>query len=110
MKRNFPSYFDLEVKREFYKKLNAILSEEAYAAIPKEAYVRPYVRLSSDVYEIALSLIIERTVFLLDEISDKQKRLKILIEKREGHSVKGAISENSITRNWKCECPSLESL
>lgn len=84
--KEFTILFDLGVKREFYEMLNSILSEEEYtvinAAIRKEAYVRRYGRLSSDVYEIALSFIIERTVFLLDEISDEQKQLKIIIEKR----------------------------
>jgi hypothetical protein len=38
--------------------------------------------LSNDVYEVALSFIIERAIFSLDEVKGFQKQLNIVIEKR----------------------------
>nr|WP_304343433.1 DUF3800 domain-containing protein [Chryseobacterium koreense] len=52
------------------------------SAISKEKYIKNYGRLSNDVYELALSFIIERAVFCLDEKKDENKQLEIVIEKR----------------------------
>lgn len=83
--KEFQVLFDMEIKQHFYLHLNNIISEGNYtifaAAIQKERYINKYGRLSNDVYEIALSFIIERAVFYLDNIKE-QKTLQIVIEKR----------------------------
>lgn len=52
------------------------------SAIKKEVYIKNYGKLSNDVYELALSFIIERAVFFLDTKNDNTKELEIIIEKR----------------------------
>ena len=75
-----------QVREQFYKELNSLIVNNNYtiiaSAIDKPAYINTYGKLSDDVYEIALSFIIERAVFYLDTIADKYKELDIIIEKR----------------------------
>lgn len=82
----FKILFDLKVKEEFYRRINDVVKKSNYAilssGIQKEKYIHRYGKLSSDVYEIALSFIVERTVFYLDNKDDKNKSLEIIIEKR----------------------------
>lgn len=84
--KEFSVLFDLDVKKHFFTSLNTIMSESSYtvmaSAIDKEKYVKKYGKLSDDVYEIALSFIIERSVFWLDDQNDTGKQLEIIIEKR----------------------------
>ena len=84
VKKNFKFY--LKLKQEFYEWLNQIIQNSKYriiaSAIDKIKYIKTYGKLSNDVYELALSLIIERAIFSLDEIKDTQKQLEIVIEKR----------------------------
>lgn len=94
--KEFQILFDMDVKQRFYKKLNDAIETNKYtviaSAIQKERYIRKYGRLSNDVYELALSFIIERTVFCLDEhYVDKQ--LEIIIEKR-GRSEDKRLAEH----------------
>ncbi len=83
--KEFQILFDLEIKKTFYENINDIISTSLYriisSAIDKEKYIRHYGRLSNDVYELALSFIIERAIFSLDEIKE-EKQLEIIIEKR----------------------------
>ena len=69
-----------------YEKLNKTIQENNYvviaSAIQKDNYIKRFGRLSNDVYELALSFIIERSVFYLDNIKEKEKTLEIIIEKR----------------------------
>jgi hypothetical protein len=84
--KEFVLLFDTEVKKEFYESLNRLVSKSDYSiiasAIRKDNYIKRYGRLSNDVYEIALSFIIERTVFLVDDKPDSKKELSIIIEER----------------------------
>ncbi len=84
--KEFSVLFDLEKKGLFYQSLNSIMSEHDYviiaSAIKKDLYIKQYGRLTTnDVYELALSFIIERTIFYLDDISG-EKKLDIAIEQR----------------------------
>jgi len=84
--KEFQVLFDLEIKKTFYSQLNRIISSGNYSviasAIQKDVYIKKYGRLSNDVYELALSFIIERSIFYLDDIIDENKQLEIIIEKR----------------------------
>lgn len=84
--KEFSILFDLDLKGQFYNKIIGLVKESNYsiisAAIDKIKYIKKYGRLSDDVYEIALSFIIERAVFFLDDIKENSKSLKIVIEKR----------------------------
>ncbi|WP_149274970.1 DUF3800 domain-containing protein [Pareuzebyella sediminis] len=84
--KEFQILFDLKLKQQFYEQLNEVITSSNYtvfaSAIRKDRYIRTYGKLSNDVYELALSFIIERCVFFLDSIADNEKELEIIIEKR----------------------------
>lgn len=84
----FSLLFDLNKKKEFYEMLNRILSDGDYtviaSAIQKVNFLKQYGKLGNDVYEIALSFIVERAVFCLDGIRHPTT-LHIIIERR-GHA------------------------
>lgn len=84
--KEFQILFDLDIKRNFYIKINDVIENAKYrilaSAINKEKYINTYGKLSNDVYELALSFIIERAIFCLDELKDTSKQLEIIIEKR----------------------------
>lgn len=83
--KEFKYLFNLQLKAEFYKYLDEIISNSNYSiiasAINKEKYIKSYGRLSDDVYEISLSFIIERAIFYLDRIKEEPV-LDIIIERR----------------------------
>ena len=66
-----------QVREDFYTQLNSLIATNNYtilaSAINKLEYIKTYGKLSDDVYEIALSFIIERAVFYLDSISEDRK-------------------------------------
>ena len=82
----FQILFDQEIKREFYAAINDLVATSDYtiitSAINKANHIKQYGKLASDVYEIALSFIVERSVFLLDDTPDKPHHLDIVIEQR----------------------------
>ena len=84
--KEFQILFDLEIKKEFYAAVNHLIASSEYAiiasAINKVHHIAQYGKLASDVYEIALSFIIERSVFYLDDQPGNEKHLHITIEKR----------------------------
>lgn len=84
--KEFQILFDTDIKRRFYLQLNEIIDKSIYrilaSAIDKAKYIKTYGKLSNDVYELALSFIIERAIFSLDEIAGQEKQLEIIIEKR----------------------------
>lgn len=84
--KEFQIFFDKEKKHFFYATLNRMIVTNTYriiaSAIDKEKYIKRYGHLTNDVYEVALSSIIERAVFCLDEIDLDSKQLEIIIEKR----------------------------
>ncbi|OIQ19375.1 MAG: hypothetical protein BM557_06630 [Flavobacterium sp. MedPE-SWcel] len=81
----FQILFDLALKKAFYDDLNDIMTSIDYniivGAILKEEFIKKYGKLKDDVYEVALSFIMERTIFCLDDKSDVEA-LDIGIEKR----------------------------
>lgn len=81
----FKILFDLKIKEHFYNDINNVLTANNYkiicSAIDKISFIKKYGKLEDDVYEIALSFILERTIFCLDEINDCES-LEIIIEKR----------------------------
>jgi hypothetical protein len=84
--KEFSIFFDLELKKMFYDRINEVIKDQTYtviaSAIKKESYVKQYGRLTTnDVYELALSFIIERAIFYLDDIPGMHE-LEIVIEKR----------------------------
>ncbi|MDD2798888.1 MAG: DUF3800 domain-containing protein [Bacteroidales bacterium] len=84
--KEFSILFDMDKKKWFYDNLNNNIQSHNYAviasAIQKDKYIKRVGLLSNDVYELALSFIIERAVFYLDDIVDADKELEIIIEKR----------------------------
>jgi hypothetical protein len=84
--KEFAIFFDLEKKKWFYHHLNLLIVEQPFtviaSAIRKIEYIRRFGRLSNDVYELALSFIIERSVFYLDALKMRDIELEIIIEKR----------------------------
>lgn len=84
--KEFQILFDMELKAAFYLQLNSCIKNGNYtiiaSAIRKDKYIQKFGRLSNDVYELALSFIIERSVFYLDEIKNQEKTLHIVIERR----------------------------
>ena len=52
------------------------------SVINKDLHIKKYGRIADDVYEIALSFLIESAVFCLDDVKETGKTLKIVIEKR----------------------------
>ena len=83
--KEFQKLFDLDLKRTFYEELNKIISESPYiviaSAIQKRLFVENFGKLEDDVYEIALSFVIEQAVLVLRDISDANT-LSIVIERR----------------------------
>lgn len=84
--KEFSLLFDLNLKKDFYENINRIVSSSNYvvfgSAINKNEYIKRFGKLSNDVYEMALSFIVERAVFHLDAIKQVDKKLQIIIEKR----------------------------
>lgn len=82
----FAILFDLEVKKNFYEKINEAVKNCNYhiisSVINKEEFIKKYGKLASDVYEIALSNIIEKAVQFLEEINDENISFEIVLEKR----------------------------
>ncbi len=86
--KGFEILFDLDIKKKFYKDINNLIATSNYniisSSILKENYIKKYGK-SHNVYGVALSFIIERTVFLLDSINKRTNRnlhLEVIVEKR----------------------------
>ncbi len=77
--------FDLDIKKYFYEELNNIISGSNYtiiaSAIQKNKFIEMFGKLQDDVYEVALSFVIEQAIMALDSIHPKAS-LSIIIEKR----------------------------
>lgn len=84
--KEFKILLDNDIKAAFYKELNLAISDSNYTVISsivdKEKYIKRYGKLRNDVYEIALSFIVERAVFFLDSVTERNKNLYLIIEKR----------------------------
>ena len=77
--------FDLELKKKFYERLNAIISSANFTtiavAIDKKKHVEKYGKLANNPYTICLSYILERLIFCTDQNSNTST-VSITIEKR----------------------------
>ncbi|MEZ0483196.1 DUF3800 domain-containing protein [Fibrella aquatica] len=95
--KEFQVLFDLAIKQQFYEGINQIMTEKHHtviaSAIKKERYVQQYGKLVDDVYEIALSFIVERAIFWLDDLRQPDARLAIVLEKR-GKKEDGKLKEH----------------
>lgn len=83
--KEFQKLFDLEIKKFFYDELNKIVSASNYniiaSAIQKEKFVQKFGKLQDDIYEIALSFVIEQAIVVLQSINPGAE-LSIVIERR----------------------------
>jgi len=81
----FQILFDLELKKKFYERLNAIISGANFTiiavAIDKKKHVEKYGKLANNPYTICLSYILERLIFCTDQ-NPNISTVSITIEKR----------------------------
>lgn len=85
--RGFEILLDPEVKRDFYQRVNAIIGEEGTFTIVCCSILKlPFIEKNGkdeDIYGIALSRLVERSVFFLDELGqDNGTDLNIIMEMR----------------------------
>lgn len=83
--KEFQMLFDQELKRKFYAELNKIIAGSPYniiaSAIQKDRFIQQFGKLQDDVYEVALSFVIEQAIMALKKIN-VATTLCINIEKR----------------------------
>ena len=84
--KEFKILLDYEVKQKFYAQLDSVISGSNYSIIAsiidKIAYIKKYGKLNNDVYEIALSFIVERVIFYLNSLKTKIDTLFFVLEER----------------------------
>ena len=84
--KEFQILLDLEIKREFLELLNKAIQKANYSvissAIDKTAFLKQYGKLKNDVYEVALSFILERAVFFLDATDRNIRKCNLIVEQR----------------------------
>jgi hypothetical protein len=82
--KEFQIFFDIELKEKFYINFNHLIANESYtifaSAIRKDFFIHQYGKLQDDVYEVALSFLVENAIMFLRNDSDVE--LDIIIEKR----------------------------
>ena len=83
--KEFQKLFDLEIKKYFYEELNKIIAGSPYtiiaSAIQKDRFIEKFGKLQDDVYEVALSFVVEQSIIALHSM-DAVTNLSIVIEKR----------------------------
>ena len=83
--KEFQKLFDLELKAKFYEELNKIIANSPYtiiaSAIQKDRFIEQFGKLQDDVYEVALSFVIEQAIMFLKRMN-REATLSIVIEKR----------------------------
>lgn len=71
----FQILFDLKLKEEFYRDLNAIIEDADFiiigAGIDKEKHIKKYGKGAKNPYSLSLSFLIERLIFCLDNLDKK---------------------------------------
>lgn len=84
--KEFKILLDLKIKSDFYSRLDTSITDNDFtiisSVIDKESYIKKYGKLGADVYEIALSFIIERAIFYLDDLGQTISKLYLILEKR----------------------------
>ena len=83
--KEFQKLFDIELKAKFYAELNKIIADSTYkiiaSAIQKDRFIEQFGKLQDDVYEVALSFVIEQAIMALNH-TNTSTTLSIVIEKR----------------------------
>jgi hypothetical protein len=83
--KEFQKLFDLRIKKYFYEELNKIIAGSPYtiiaSAIQKNRFIEKFGKLQDDVYEVALSFVIEQAMMVLNGMA-AETSLSIVIEKR----------------------------
>lgn len=81
----FQILFDLELKKNFYLRLNEIISNSKFtiigSGVDKDKHIKKYGKGAKDPYSLSLSFVIERLIFCLDS-QDKKSLVNIKIERR----------------------------
>lgn len=84
--KEFKILLNNDIKQQFYKELDNVISTLPYTVIAsiidKDQYVKKYGKLKDDVYEIALSFLVERAVFFLDDLKTKASPVYFILEER----------------------------
>lgn len=85
--RGFEVLLNTDVKRDFYERINAIIGDDgAFTIVSCSILKFPYIERNGrngDIYGLALSRLIERSIFYLDEIGNKVgSDLNIIMEMR----------------------------
>jgi hypothetical protein len=97
--KEFVKLFDLEVKKDFINSINDIINRNKFliisSAVDKKKVIRKYGRLVSDIYELSLSFIIERSIFALDTKNRSDLMLKIILESR------GKVEDKNLTEHFQ---------
>lgn len=87
LQKGFEILFDIDVRKQFYEQLNALIKETPFtvvaANILKVPFIKKHGRLE-DVYGTSLSFLIERTIFFLDDERKQIPNLNLhaFVEKR----------------------------
>jgi hypothetical protein len=84
--KEFQILLDDTIKQRFYQLINFMITSSSYniiaAGIDKEKHIMKYGKLANNVYEIALSFLIERSIIRLDDFTQTDIELEIIIEQR----------------------------
>lgn len=83
--KRFINFNDSTIKEDFYNRLNTLLSQKGVyvivcCAVPKLPCIEKHGN-EIDIYGIALSYVLQRSIFYLDEVEPSGK-LRIVVEKR----------------------------
>ena len=83
--KEFVILFDLEVKKQFYEKLDKLLESSDYSAflstIKKDEYINKFGKITDSVYEISVSSIIDETIRDISSFNENYS-LKLIFERR----------------------------
>lgn len=84
--RDFVNLLDYDVKNRFYTRINEILgTENVYVivccCILKEPFIERF-NTGEDVYGLSLKCLIERAIFHIDDCTDGNAKLRIIVERR----------------------------
>lgn len=82
---SFMKLFDLNVKKSFYDKLNAALTQSDFTiiavGIKKDEFIKKYGKIADDPYELSLSFLLERAVLSVNHLAP-QTDIHVMIESR----------------------------
>lgn len=84
--RDFVNLLDGKVKNRFYKRINEILGADyvyiiVCCCILKESFIERF-NTGEDVYGLSLKYLIERAIFYIDDCTDGNAKLRIVVERR----------------------------